>query len=152
MLFSYFRVTYKDRSMGRILAIDYGKKRCGIAVSDPLQIIATGLQTVATADLWAFLQEYIAKEEVECLVVGEPMQMDYTPSESERYIAPFVGRFRKAYPHIPLERVDERFTSRIARQAILDMGARRKQRQDKATIDKVSATLILQTYMQFKKS
>lgn len=138
--------------MGRIMAIDYGKKRCGIAVSDPLQIIATALQTVPTSELWAFLQDYIAKETIECLVVGEPMQMDYTPSESERFIAPFVARFKKAYPQIPLERVDERFTSRMAQQAILEMDAKKKQRQDKATVDKVSATLILQTYMQFKKS
>lgn len=137
--------------MGRILAIDYGKKRCGIAVTDPLQIIATGLQTVPTSELWAFLQDYIGREEVECVVVGEPRQMDYTPSESERFIAPFVGRFKKAYPQIPLKRVDERFTSCMAQRAILDMGAKKKQRQDKATVDKVSATLILQTYMQSKE-
>lgn len=135
--------------MGRILAIDYGKKRCGIAVSDPLRIIATGLQTVQTPALWDFLQEYMAKETVDCVVVGEPRQMDYSPSESERFITPFVNRFKKAYPHIPLQRVDERFTSRIAQRSILEMGAKKKQRQDKATVDMVSATLILQTYMQF---
>ncbi|MCM1041499.1 MAG: Holliday junction resolvase RuvX [Bacteroides sp.] len=138
--------------MGRILAIDYGRKRCGIAVSDPLRIIATGLQTVPTAELWGFLKEYMIREAVDCVVVGEPRQMDYTPSESERFITPFVNRFRKAYPQIPLERVDERFTSRIAQRSILEMGARKKQRQDKATVDMVSATLILQTYMQFKES
>ncbi|MCM1532202.1 MAG: Holliday junction resolvase RuvX [Bacteroides sp.] len=138
--------------MGRILAIDYGRKRCGIAVSDPLRIIATGLQTVATGELWDFLKDYMGGEAVDCVVVGEPRQMDYTPSESERFIAPFVNRFRKAYPQIPLERVDERFTSRIAQRSILEMGAKKKQRQDKATVDMVSATLILQTYMQFKES
>lgn len=135
--------------MGRILAIDYGKKRCGIAVSDPLRIIATGLQTVPTGELWDFLKDYMEKESVDCVVVGEPRQMDYTPSESERFITPFVNRFRKAYPQIPLKRVDERFTSCIAQRSILEMGAKKKQRQDKAVVDKVSATLILQTYMQF---
>lgn len=132
------------------MAIDYGKKRCGIAVTDPLKIIATSLTTVATSALWDFLKEYFQKEDVECVVVGEPRQMDYTPSESERYIAPFVGRFRKAYPDIRLERVDERFTSKIAMQAMLDMGLKKKQRQNKALVDGVSATLILQTYMQIK--
>ena len=84
--------------MGRILAVDYGRKRCGIAVTDPLQMIATPLVTVETSRLWDFLKEYIGKEDVECLVVGEPRQMDYTPSENERYIQPFLGRFKKAYP------------------------------------------------------
>ena len=92
--------------MGRILAVDYGRKRCGIAVTDPLQMIATPLATVETSRLWDFLKEYIGKEEVECLVVGEPRQMDYTPSESERYIQPFLGRFRKAYPGIRLDGED----------------------------------------------
>ena len=94
--------------MGRILAVDYGRKRCGIAVTDPLQMIASPLVTVETSRLWDFLKEYMAKEEVECLVVGEPRQMDYTPSENERYIQPFLGRFKKAYPQIALEREDER--------------------------------------------
>lgn len=134
--------------MGRVLAIDYGKKRCGLAVTDPLRIIATSLATVETSRLWEFLQDYIRREEVDCLVVGEPRQMDNTPSESERFIAPFVGRFKKAYPHIPLVRVDERFTSKIAMRSMIDMGLGKKKRQDKALVDSLSATLILQTYMQ----
>ena len=134
--------------MGRILAVDYGRKRCGIAVTDPLQMIATPLATVETSRLWDFLKEYIGKEEVECLVVGEPRQMDYTPSESERYIQPFLGRFRKAYPGIRLDRVDERFTSKLALQAMIEGGLKKKQRQDKALVDSTSATLILQSYME----
>lgn len=134
--------------MARILAIDYGRKRCGVAVTDPLRIIATALDTVPAAELWDFLKAYFAKEEVDCVVVGEPRQMDNTPSESERYITPFVNRFRKAYPDMPLVRVDERFTSKIAHQSMLDMGLRKKQRQDKALVDSMSAVLILQTYMQ----
>ncbi|MDE7072701.1 MAG: Holliday junction resolvase RuvX, partial [Bacteroidales bacterium] len=133
--------------MGRILAIDYGRKRCGIAVTDPARIIATPLTTVATARLWDFLKEYMEKEPVDCVVVGEPRQMDYTPSESERYIAPFLARFVKAYPAVPLERVDERFTSKIAFQSMIDMGLKKKRRQDKALVDEISAALILQTYM-----
>lgn len=138
--------------MGRILAIDYGRKRCGIAVTDPLQIIANSLTTVETSRLWDFLKDYFQKEDVECVVVGEPRQMDYTPSESERYIQPFLGRFRKAYPHIRLERADERFTSQMAMRSMIDMGLKKKQRQDKALVDTISATIILQTYMQTKKS
>ena len=134
--------------MARILAIDYGRKRCGVAVTDPLRIIATALATVPAAELWDFLKDYFAKEDVGCVVVGEPRQMDNTPSESERYITPFVNRFRKAYPNLPLVRVDERFTSKIAHQSMLDMGLRKKQRQDKALVDSMSAVLILQTYMQ----
>lgn len=102
--------------------------------------------------LWDFLKDYFQKEDVECVVVGEPRQMDNTPSESERYIQPFLGRFRKAYPDMRLERVDERFTSKIAMQSMIDMGLKKKKRQDKALVDSVSATLILQTYMQTKKS
>lgn len=134
--------------MGRILAVDYGRKRCGIAVTDPLQMIASPLVTVETSRLWDFLKEYMAKEEVECLVVGEPRQMDYTPSENERYIQPFLGRFKKAYPQIALEREDERFTSKMAFRAMIEGGLKKKQRQDKALVDSTSATLILQSYME----
>ena len=137
-----------ESEMARILAIDYGRKRCGVAVTDPLRIIATALATVPAAELWDYLQDYFAKEDVDCVVVGEPRQMDNTPSESERFITPFVNRFRKAYPDMPLVRVDERFTSKIAHQSMLDMGLRKKQRQDKALVDSMSAVLILQTYMQ----
>lgn len=134
--------------MGRILAIDYGKKRCGLAVTDPLRIIATALGTVETGKLWDFLKTYFQKEEVECIVVGEPRQMDYRPSECESYIRPFLQRFAKAYPGMRVERVDERFTSKIAQRSLLEMGAGKKKRQDKALVDSISATLILQTYLQ----
>lgn len=138
--------------MGRILAIDYGRKRCGIAVTDPLQLIANPLGTVETHRLWDFLADYMGKEEVECVVVGEPRQMDYTPSESEKYIRPFLGRFRKAYPAIRLEREDERFTSKMAFAAMLEGGLKKKQRKDKALVDATSAALILQSYMQRQES
>lgn len=134
--------------MGRILAIDYGQKRCGIAVTDPLKLIAHALETVPTAGLDAYLADYLRREEVETVVVGLPLQMDATPSESTRYIEPFVKRFRKRYPQIPVERVDERFTSKMAFQTMLDAGLKKKKRQDKGLVDALSATLILQTYMQ----
>lgn len=134
--------------MGRILAIDYGQKRCGLAVTDPLKLIAHALETVPTAGLDAYLADYLRREEVETVVVGLPLQMDATPSESTRYIEPFVKRFRKRYPQIPVERVDERFTSKMAFQAMLDAGLKKKKRQDKGLVDALSATLILQTYMQ----
>lgn len=134
--------------MGRILAIDYGKKRTGIAVSDPLKIIATPLQTVSTHDLMDFLENYMKREEVECIVVGEPKQMNDTPSESSRYVEPFVKRLKQRYPDMQIERMDERFTSKIAFQSMIDGGLKKKQRQNKALVDCISATLILQTYMQ----
>lgn len=134
--------------MGRILAIDYGQKRCGLAVTDPLKLIAHALETVPTAGLDAYLADYLQREEVETVVVGLPLQMDATPSESTRYIEPFVKRFRKRYPQIPVERVDERFTSKMAFQTMLDAGLKKKKRQDKGLVDALSATLILQTYMQ----
>ncbi|MDE5743014.1 MAG: Holliday junction resolvase RuvX [Bacteroidales bacterium] len=134
--------------MGRILAIDYGQKRCGLAVTDPLKLIAHALETVPTANLDAYLADYLRREEVETVVVGLPLQMDATPSESTRYIEPFVKRFRKQYPQIPVERVDERFTSKMAFQTMLDAGLKKKKRRDKGLVDALSATLILQTYMQ----
>ncbi len=134
--------------MGRILAIDYGQKRCGLAVTDPLKLIAHALETVPTANLDAYLADYLRREEVETVVVGLPLQMDATPSESTRYIEPFVKRFRRQYPQIPVERVDERFTSKMAFQTMLDAGLKKKKRQDKGLVDALSATLILQTYMQ----
>ncbi len=134
--------------MGRILAIDYGQKRCGLAVTDPLKLIAHALETVPTAGLDAYLADYLQREEVETVVVGLPLQMDATPSESTRYIEPFVKRFRKRYPQIPVERVDERFTSKIAFQTMLDAGLKKKKRQDKGLVDALSATLILQCYMR----
>lgn len=146
--FFFLNSRSKFTGMGRILAVDYGRKRCGIAVTDALQLIATPLATVETHGLWDFLEGYMAKEEVECVVVGEPRQMDYTPSESERYIRPFLSRFKKVHPRIRLEREDERFTSRMAMQAMISGGLKKKKRQDKALVDATSAVLILQSYMQ----
>lgn len=137
--------------MARILAIDYGQKRTGIAVTDELQIIATGLATIPTAQVLPFLKEYIQKEQVELFVIGEPKQMDNTPSDSARFINPFIQRLQKEIPHIPIEREDERFTSKIAFQAMIDAGLKKKDRQNKATVDTVSATLILQSYLERKK-
>ena len=134
--------------MGRILAIDYGQKRCGIAVTDPLKLIAHALETVPTAGLEAYLGDYMRREEVEAIVVGRPLQLDGTPSESTRYIEPFVRRLAKQCPQIPIVRVDERFTSKIAFRTMTDAGLKKKKRQDKGLVDAISATLILQTYMQ----
>ena len=137
--------------MGRIVAIDYGKKRTGIAVTDELQIIATGLTTVSTNDLIPFLKEYVTANSVECFVVGEPKQMNNTASESAVYIEPFVRQLKNTFPSIPVARVDERFTSLLATRAIRDAGAKKKDRQDKALVDTVSATIILQSYMEIAK-
>lgn len=137
--------------MARILSIDYGKKRTGLAVTDPLQIIAGGLATVATSGLFEFLQEYIACEEVERIVIGEPRQPNGQPSENLQRVQQFVNRWRKAVPQIPIEYYDERFTSVLAHQAMLDGGLRKKARQDKALVDEISATIILEDYMRSKK-
>jgi len=137
--------------LGRILAIDYGKKRIGIAVTDPLKIIANKLETVKTHDVWDFLSAYLLKEEIECLVVGYPRQMNNQPSEAVRYINPFLKKFQKLYPDIPVELIDERFTSRIAFQTMIDGGLKKKARQNKALVDAISATIILQSYLEQKK-
>ena len=133
--------------MGRIMAIDYGKKRTGLAVTDPERIIATGLTTVETPKLMQFMADYFAKETVDTIVVGEAKQMDNTPSESARYIEPFVTAIGSRFPDKEICRMDERFTSKIAFQAMIDGGLKKKQRQNKALIDTISATLILQSYM-----
>ncbi|EDP71886.1 Holliday junction resolvase-like protein [Flavobacteriales bacterium ALC-1] len=133
--------------MGRILAIDYGTKRTGLAVTDEMQIIASGLTTVETKELVPFLKNYVDTESVEKFVVGLPKQMDNTASESEVYIKKFLEILTKAIPHIPIERVDERFTSKMAFQTMIDSGLKKKQRQNKALIDEISATLILQSYL-----
>ncbi|WP_458629208.1 Holliday junction resolvase RuvX [Winogradskyella sp. PC D3.3] len=133
--------------MGRILAIDYGTKRTGLAVTDEMQIIASGLTTVETKTLLLYLKQYVAKESVEKIVVGLPKQMDNTASESEVYIQKFLVQLAKAIPHIPVERVDERFTSKMAFQTMIDSGLKKKQRKNKALIDEISATLILQSYL-----
>jgi putative Holliday junction resolvase len=136
--------------MSRILAIDYGLKRTGIAVTDELQIIASGLTTVATNDLLSFLKDYTTKESVELFLVGEPKQMDNTASESEALIVPFINRLEKEFPNIPIKRVDERFTSKMAFQTMIDSGLKKNQRKNKALIDEISATLILQSYLYSK--
>ncbi len=137
--------------MSRILAIDYGKKRVGIAVTDPLQIIANRLTTVPSHEIWDFLKDYFQKEKVEKVVVGYPRQMNNEPSQSVVYINPFLKHFQKIYPEMPLELVDERFTSKMAFQAMIDGGLKKKDRQNKATVDAVSAVIILQTYMEQQK-
>jgi putative Holliday junction resolvase len=134
--------------MARILALDFGTKRTGIAVTDELQIIASGLTTVATKELILFLKQYVSEEKVELFVVGEPKQMNYETSESEASIAKFLIKLEKAIPQIPIKRVDERFTSKMAFQTMIDSGLKKKQRQDKALIDEISATIILQSYLQ----
>ena len=133
--------------MARILAIDYGKKRTGIAVTDHLQIIASGLTTVSTSELYSFLKEYTNNEKVELFLVGEPKQMDNSVSESEALIAPFIVELMKMFPTIPIKRIDERFTSKMAFQTMIDSGLKRKQRQNKALVDEISATIILQSYL-----
>lgn len=138
--------------MGRILAIDYGKKRVGIAVSDPCGIIATGLQTVLSHEIFNFLQEYTAHEKVDLFVVGHPKQMDNTDSESMTYIKPFMVGLKRKFPDIPVVMYDERFTSVLAHRALIEGGAKKKARQDKALIDTMSATIILTSYMEQQRN
>lgn len=133
--------------MARILALDYGRKRTGIAVSDELQLIASGLTTVSSSELIEFLRSYFSRENVELVLVGEPRQKDGSPSESEAFIKSFLQTFGKEFPNMPVKRVDERFTSKIAFQSMIASGLKKRQRQNKALIDEVSATLILQTYL-----
>ena len=137
--------------MARILSIDYGKKRTGLAVTDPLQIIAGGLATVATSELFDFLKAYIAREQVEMIVIGEPRQPNGEPSENLARVQQFVNRWRKAVPNIPIEYYDERFTSVLAHQAMIDGGLRKKARQNKGLVDEISATIILEDYMRSRK-
>ena len=136
--------------MARILAIDYGEKRTGIAVTDELQIIASGLTTVNTKKIFSFLTEYLRNEKVELFVVGEPKQLDNTASESEKFIQPFLIKLAQTFPKTPIKRVDERFTSKIAFQSMIDSGLDKKQRKNKELIDEISATLILQSYLYHK--
>ena len=136
--------------MGRILAIDYGQKRCGIAVTDELAIIANALETVPSKDLINYLTKYLSQENVSEFVIGEPKQMNNQASDSARFIEPFIGRLKKAFPQIPIKRMDERFTSRMAFQSMIDAGLGKKARRNKALIDSISATLILQSYLETK--
>jgi len=137
--------------VGRILAIDYGKKRVGLAVTDPMQIIANKLTTVPSHQIFDFLKDYFQKENVEKVIIGYPRQLNNEASEAVLYINPFLKRFQKLYPDMPIEQVDERFTSRMAFQTMIDAGLKKKDRQNKATIDAVSATIILQSYLEQKK-
>lgn len=137
--------------MARILAIDYGKKRTGLAVTDVLQLIANGLTTVPTHTLMDFILDYVKREPVERIVVGLPKQMNNEPSENMVRITPFVNRLRKVLPDIPVEYVDERFTSVLAHQAMIDGGLKKKDRQRKELVDEISATIILQSYMDSRK-
>lgn len=137
--------------MSRILAIDYGRKRTGLAVTDPMQIIASGLTTVATHELVDFIQKYVCQENVERIIIGHPKQMNYEDSENMKNIIPFMNRLKKLLPEIPVELVDERFTSVLAHQAMLAGGLKKKDRQNKALVDEISATIILQSYLESKK-
>ncbi|MDD6506305.1 MAG: Holliday junction resolvase RuvX [Prevotellaceae bacterium] len=136
----------------RILSIDYGKKRTGIAVTDPLQLIAGGLATVSTSELFEFLARYVAQEQVERIVVGKPMQPNGSPSENMARVEQFVARWRKQYPSIPIEYYDERYTSVLAHRTIIESGIRKKERRDnKGLVDTISATILLQDWMESQK-
>ena len=134
--------------MGRILAIDYGRKRSGVAVTDPLQIIAGNLATVPTHTLMQFIKDYIAREQVDRIVIGQPSQLNWKPSESMKYITPFVNRLKGELPDMPIVMYDERFTSAIAHQAMIDGGMKKSDRRDKSRVDAIAATIILNDYLQ----
>jgi len=136
---------------GRILAIDYGKKRVGLAVTDPMQMIATRLTTVSSGDIWKFLDDYFKKEKVVLVLVGYPLQMNNEPSQAVTYINPFLKALVKKYPDMPIRQVDERFTSKLAFQAMIDGGLKKSERQDKSLVDGVSATILLQSYLEQQK-
>ena len=137
--------------MSRIVAIDYGRKRTGIAVSDPLQIIASGLTTVPTHQLMDFLLNYIKQEQVECIIIGHPKQLNNEDSENMKNIVPFINRLKKILPDMPVQLVDERFTSVLAHQTMLAGGLKKKDRQNKALVDEISATIILQSYLESRR-
>ena len=137
--------------MGRILALDYGTKRVGIAVTDPLQIIANNLTTISEKDVWTFLNDYFKKEKVEKLVIGYPIQTTGEGSDSLRVINPFIRKFIKMFPDIPIEQVDERYTSKIAHRSMIEGGMKKKDRKNKSNVDAISATIILQGYLDGQK-
>ena len=138
--------------MPRILSIDYGKRRTGLAVTDPLQIIAGGLATVSTSELYDYLVAYVSREPVERIIIGKPIQPNGLPSENLARVEQFVNRWRKHQPQLPIEYVDERYTSVLAHRAMIDGGLKKKARQDKALVDEISATIILQSYMESRKN
>ena len=137
--------------MARILSIDYGQKRTGIAVTDDFQIIASGLTTIPSLDIIPFLKTYFTKENVETVIIGEPKQMNGLPSESSEIIEKFIAQFHTEFPNMKIERVDERFTSKMAFQTMIDSGLKKKQRQNKELIDEIAATILLQDYLNYKK-
>ena len=134
--------------MARIICIDYGGKRTGLAVTDPLKIIATALTTVATKDLFPYLKDYFSKESVELILIGEPLNLDDTPTHATPLVAEAVKRLQKEFPNIPLKKVDERFTSKMASRAMIEMGMKKKDRQIKGNVDQIAATIMLQEYLQ----
>jgi putative holliday junction resolvase len=134
--------------MARIMAFDIGIKRIGVAATDPLKIIATGIETVSANDIWIFIKEYMLKENVESVIVGNPKQMNYSDSESKPLVDAFVKKWKNIYPQIPIQLVDERFTSKIALQTMIQAGSTKKDRKDKSKLDTISAVILLQTYMQ----
>jgi len=133
--------------MPRILCIDYGKKRTGIAVTDPLQIIATGLTTVDSPELISFLKTYFQHEEVELIVIGEPKNLDDSDTHATPLVNAIIKKLEKEFPKIPIKKVDERFTSKMAKQAMIDMGMKKKDRRNKRTVDEIAATIMLQEFM-----
>ena len=137
--------------MAQILSIDYGQKRTGIAVTDDFQIIASGLTTIPSLDIIPFLKTYFTKENVETVIIGEPKQMNGLPSESSEIIEKFIAQFHTEFPNMKIERVDERFTSKMAFQTMIDSGLKKKQRQNKELIDEIAATILLQDYLNYKK-
>jgi putative Holliday junction resolvase len=134
--------------MGRIICLDYGAKRTGVAVTDPMQIIATGLTTVDTKDLLAFLKQYLVAEQVDLLLIGEPKNLDDTDTHATPLVHAFLRRLKKELPALPVETVDERYTSKMAQQAMLQMGMKKKERQNKRNLDEIAATIMLQEYLQ----
>jgi putative holliday junction resolvase len=132
----------------RILAIDYGLKRTGLAVTDPLQIIATGLTTVESRQLIPFLRDYFSREEVQLIVIGEPKNMDDSDTHATPLVEKFIKELEKNFPNIPVKKIDERFTSKMASQAMLDMGLKKKERRNKALVDEIAATILLQDYLR----
>jgi len=134
--------------MGRIISIDYGLKRTGLAVTDPLQIIATGLTTVESKQLIPFLKDYFAREEVELIIIGEPKNWDDTDTHATPLVEKFIKQLQKNFPTIPIKKVDERYTSKMAKDAMLEMGLKKMQRRNKKLVDEIAATIILQEYMQ----
>ena len=138
-------------SMARILSIDYGLKRTGIAVTDPLQIIASGLTTVETPRLFQFLKDYFSKEQVELILIGEPKNLDDSDTHATPHVRKAIERLKKDFPAIPVVTVDERFSSKMATRAMIDMGLKKKQRQNKALVDEIAATLLLQEYLKMKE-